>query len=136
MHTIDFSHHTNYTLAEKQLKKTIADPTLRSFLLTNFVPQSREEPVARWRCNFPVLSHVTLSKSLFTSTSPIFHDTTKTRIQIPTFFVFGADSPYNTKEGRERIPDLFEDERQIALPGAGHYVHVQKQDEFASLTVE
>lgn len=136
MKAIDFSKHLTFTEAEKEMRKHVADPALRSFLLTNFVPESPTEPFPRWRCNFPVLYEETMSMRLFSQCSPILHDCTKQKIKVPTFFVFGEDSPYNDPEGRRRIPLLFENSKQTALPGAGHYVHTQKQDEFSKICAE
>lgn len=138
MKTIDFDEHKSYTDADKQIKSTglVNDAGLRAFVMTNFVPQSKLEPFARWKCNFPTLFAETTSGRLFHELSPVVHDIAKQKIDIPTFFVFGEDSSYNDKEGRARIPILFEKSKQVALPKAGHYVHVEKQDEFAKLVAD
>ena len=73
------------------------------------------------------------SGRLFSDLSPVVHDVSKQKIAVPTFFVFGENSPYNNDAGRARIPVLFEHSKQIALSKAGHYVHVERQDEFAKV---
>ncbi len=132
MAAIKIGADTTFTSAEAELRRHVKDPTLRQFILTNFVPRGNTEPMPRWRCNFPVLYEEVISFRLF-NTSAMVHDVARAKIAVPTLFVFGADSPYNSADGRSRIPEYFSNARQEVLAGAGHYVHVEKQDTFTAL---
>jgi esterase len=134
MKEVDFDKHPTFKEADRALRKFISDPANRSFALTNFVPEGPKEKVARWKCNFPVLYDETISRRLFFEQSPVVHDVEKgDKIEVPTMFVFGEDSPYNSDEGRSQIPHLFSKSEQIAIPKAGHYVHVQQPVEFSKV---
>uniref|UniRef100_A0A8C0GYS9 sn-1-specific diacylglycerol lipase ABHD11 n=1 Tax=Chelonoidis abingdonii TaxID=106734 RepID=A0A8C0GYS9_CHEAB len=106
-------------LAEDQLRPAIQVSAVRQFLLTNLV---EAEGRYMWRVNLDAISHHMANIMGF----PVFH----TPYPGPTLFLAGSDSPYVSSEDYPEIERLFPEAEIQYIPGAGHWVHADKSQEF------
>ncbi|XP_050784916.1 protein ABHD11 isoform X2 [Gopherus flavomarginatus] len=106
-------------LAEDQLRPAIQVSAVRQFLLTNLV---EAEGRYMWRVNLEAISHHIANIMGF----PVFH----TPYPGPTLFLAGSDSPYVSSEDYPEIERLFPEAEIQYIPGAGHWVHADKSQEF------
>jgi esterase len=106
--------------AEARLGELIPGAALRGYLLTNLIPG---EHGWRWRINLPVLAD---------SMAQIvgFPDAAGRQFPGPTLFLYGGRSDYMTGEALAAIRRLFPLARLRAIPGAGHWIHSQRPDDF------
>ncbi|KAM9117622.1 sn-1-specific diacylglycerol lipase ABHD11 isoform 2-T2 [Pangshura tecta] len=110
---------TAHRLAEDQLRPAIQVSAVRQFLLTNLV---EAEGRYMWRVNLEAISHHMANIMGF----PVFH----TPYPGPTLFLAGSDSPYVSSEDYPEIERLFPEAEIQYIPGAGHWVHADKSQEF------
>ncbi|EAN79338.1 Alpha/beta hydrolase family, putative [Trypanosoma equiperdum] len=123
----------------------VSNKAMRDFLLTNLRldPRTKE---ATWRCNLPVLradyNSIALGVSgwFLSASEKVSRDrggelVAPLRCSLPTLFVFGQNSPYNTPEDRRLIPRFFSNAIEVEVEGAGHFVHYEKMQEFVNVVV-
>ncbi|CAM4573829.1 sn-1-specific diacylglycerol lipase ABHD11 [Lepidochelys kempii] len=106
-------------LAEDQLRPAVQVSAVRQFLLTNLV---EAEGRYVWRVNLEAISHHMANIMGF----PVFH----APYPGPTLFLAGSDSPYVSSEDYPEIERLFPEAEIQYIPGAGHWVHADKSQEF------
>ncbi|XP_048679907.2 sn-1-specific diacylglycerol lipase ABHD11 isoform X2 [Caretta caretta] len=106
---------TAMTLALQQVS------AVRQFLLTNLV---EAEGRYVWRVNLEAISHHMANIMGF----PVFH----APYPGPTLFLAGSDSPYVSSEDYPEIERLFPEAEIQYIPGAGHWVHADKSQEFVT----
>nr|XP_014427358.1 protein ABHD11 isoform X1 [Pelodiscus sinensis] len=106
-------------LAEDQLSPVVQVSAVRQFLLTNLV---ESEGRYTWRVNLEAISHHLAKIMGF----PVFH----APYPGPTLFLAGSDSPYISSEDYPEIERLFPEAEIQYIPGAGHWVHADKSQEF------
>ena len=109
--------------ADAALDKRIPDADIRRFLLQNLVFRDQHFD---WRINLAALAR---SNSELTA----FPDVGNRRYEGPTLFVHGGDSTYVQSGHRVVIERLFPRARIAAVPGAGHWVHVDQPARFIEL---
>jgi pimeloyl-ACP methyl ester carboxylesterase len=107
--------------AELQLEPAIPDPVIRGFLLQNLV---KAADGFVWRVNLAALAAnmQTLLGFPPADDAAAYHG--------PTLFVAGARSRYIKPEHRPLIARLFPNAEQVAIAGAGHWIHAERPTEF------
>jgi len=108
--------------ADERLAADIPDPAMRGFLLQNL---RHAQDGWAWRFNLAALADA--MEGLRT-----FPDPQGRRFHGRTAFVHGADSDYVHPDQWPAIQALFPRAQAIAIPGAGHWVHADQPDTFAS----
>ena len=115
------------------LKPLIPDFMTRAFVLQNIQVQTvtneageKVQSVA-WRCNLPLLRSSLPQIATFNLDSP--HEP----FAGPALFVGGGNSPYLTIHQADSLKQHFPNHEWENIPGAGHWVHVEKPNEFVEI---
>jgi len=109
--------------ADRLLARTIDQPPLRAFLLTNLV---RLDDGFAWRINLPAIVANLLTIYAFPEPAGLAY-------QGPALFVAGAESNYVRNEDEAPIRALFPDAQFSRIAGAGHWLHADHPDEFRAI---
>eukprot|EP01062_Namystynia_karyoxenos_P048857 TRINITY_DN37334_c0_g1_i1.p1 TRINITY_DN37334_c0_g1~~TRINITY_DN37334_c0_g1_i1.p1 ORF type:complete len:325 (+),score=45.04 TRINITY_DN37334_c0_g1_i1:76-975(+) len=110
--------------ADALLKDRLPSTSLRQFVLTNLATHP-----LRWRANVQVmLDSLDTLRSFPTFAGSAFAG--------PTLFIRGELSDYIRPEHAAAIQQRFPTAEQVAIAGAGHWVHASKPQEFVSATNE
>lgn len=119
MRAVDLTQVTRRSDASAQLEAQGVDKALQSFFT-----QSLDIANQRWRLNLDVLA----------AEMPQIMDFPQTDAQWPgpTLFLSGGDSDYVRPEHRPAIRARFPRARFAKLPGAGHWLHADKPQEFTA----
>jgi pimeloyl-ACP methyl ester carboxylesterase len=118
---IDLSAGVTRAQLDAALSQTVPDPSVRAFLLQNFV----SGPHPHWRNG---LAEIAAGLPDIENWPPI-----AAQYEGPTLFVAGGRSPYIKPEHRTLIQALFPKARMITLHRAGHWVHVDDPEGFLSI---
>ncbi|MQX38357.1 alpha/beta fold hydrolase [Roseospira navarrensis] len=119
MEAVPLDQVTRRADADASMAEAIPDGSMRAFLLQNLELPGPDGGATRWRMNLRVLLD-----SLPTLTGwPI--PRAGSRYDGPTLVLYGGTSDYVRTEYQEAFPPLFPNARFEAIPGAGHWVHVE-----------
>lgn len=118
----DYSSREN---VDEALSRRISSLPVRQFLLKNL---DRDGDSFRWKMNLPVISAAYDKLSGAIEAEAPFEG--------PTLFVAGGASDYVDEEDMPVIRRLFPHARLETIPGAGHWLHAEKPDEFADIVME
>lgn len=127
MQEIDFSRVKKRTDVDDLLAEKIDSEKIRQFLLKN-VTKEKKTNQYRWRLNVDVLYNY-LEEIVSGVNLYWFSD----RIPItnyPVIFIRGLDSNYLLDEDKKLIKSIYPDAGIVDIPGAGHWLHAEKPDEF------
>jgi esterase len=119
MQQVDLAAVRQRADAERQLEGTIGDAVIRNFVLQNLV---RTDGAYAWRVNLVALAANMPELLGFPESDATYGG--------PTLFVAGGRSPYIKPEHRRLIERLFPNAEHAVIPGAGHWVHAERPDEF------
>ena len=106
--------------ADNYLKEYVSSSKTRQFLLKNL--QRLEDQSYTWRINLKAIQKHTSGIGQGISGN-YFYDQ-------PTLFIRGGDSNYILDEDIPRIRKIFSEVSIITIPGASHWVHTEKPEEF------
>ena len=109
------------TDADRQLESTIGDPVVRNFLLQNLI---KSDAGFAWRVNLQALA--ANMQELLGFPTPA----SGLAYRAPTLFIAGARSRYIDAEHQPVLERLFPSAEQVAIAGAGHWVHAERPTEF------
>jgi esterase len=109
---------------DRQLADAIPNAAERAFLLQNLV---LGDGPAHWRLNLPVIERAMPALSGFPEPPP------GAAFAGPALFIAGERSHYVRPEYRPVIERLFPSAQIVHVPGAGHWVHAERQDAFLTL---
>ncbi|MEL0039092.1 MAG: alpha/beta fold hydrolase [Halieaceae bacterium] len=118
--------------AARVLEKTIPDPGVVQFLLLNLrrvgVGQGPGEGVWQWRLNHEGLAaaYPNLLQGI-AAVHPFYGE---------TLFIRGDQSAYVTDAHREAIEALFRHAEVATIEGAGHWLHVDKPEQFNQMVMD
>lgn len=106
---------------DRELTRSIPDPGLRQFLLTNLTAMARGY---RWAANLDALQQ---SLPELRSFPPLANTA---RFKKPALFVSGARSDYVREHHQAGIRQLFPAASFVTIDGAGHWPHIENPDSF------
>lgn len=117
MQALDLSGIATRGAADRALAEAIPDRGVRAFLL-----QSLDVKNHCWTLNLDVLA-TEMDKIIgWPDIDGVFEG--------PTLFLSGKDSDYVQNDHRDQIKALFPNAKFAAIPGAGHWLHADKPNEF------
>jgi esterase len=120
---VDPSRIRNRGDAETQIARHISDPNLRLFLLKNL---GRDGQAYRWKLHVEGIEASMPALLDFPDPVPC------RRFDGPTLFVAGELSDYVLESHHEAIRERFPQADITAIPGAGHWLHVERPRHFLS----
>lgn len=101
-------------------------PVLRQFLLTNLIQVDNKY---RWRINLDSIN-VNFRDNLAR------FPTVQSTYNGPTYFIGGGNSTFLKREHHEDIKEIFPLVKIDYIPGAGHWLHAEKPNEFLKLVTQ
>ncbi|XP_047098779.1 protein ABHD11-like isoform X1 [Schistocerca piceifrons] len=107
-------------LIEQKLSPIVKVPAVCQFLAMNVTQAENGE--MKWKVNLDTLVDTFDEISSFPATEKVFEG--------PTYFIGGGDSDYIRKEDEQEIKKIFPSATFKYIPGAGHWVHADKPNEF------
>ncbi len=119
MRAVDLSSVTRRGEADAQLQALVPEPSQRAFLLQSL---SLRDNAARWSLNLDALDRAMPAIVGFPEIGGRFDGA--------SLFLYGGDSNYVQPRYHEKIRDLFPNALLEELPGAGHWLHAEKPQEF------
>jgi pimeloyl-ACP methyl ester carboxylesterase len=127
MQELDFSRVKKRRDVDDILSEKIDDERIRQFLLKS-VAKDKKTKQYKWRLNVEVLYDY-LDEIVGGVNRQWFDD----RIPInnyPVIFIRGLKSNYIMDEDIPLIKEIYPDASIVDIPGAGHWLHAEKPDEF------
>jgi pimeloyl-ACP methyl ester carboxylesterase len=123
MKAADLEGRTRRSEVESQLVDAVPEAPLRSFLLQNLVLENGR---FHWRINLDAVG-------ADMETLIGFPDLGDARYDGPALFIGGGKSDYITPEHEPAIRRHFPAATVEMVPGAGHWIHAERPEEFAAL---
>jgi esterase len=123
--SLDLENLKSRKEADEQLARFVPQLGVRQFLLKNLArgPQGFE-----WKVNLPVLN-----RDIENVVVPLDENASFNK---PTLFIRGDQSDYIQDEDEALIAQIFQNYRLKTIPGAGHWLHAEKPQEFLELVNE
>lgn len=103
----------------------LQNPALRQFLLTNLIQVDNKY---RWRINLESINNNFKNLAQFPPVQSKFYG--------PTYFIGGGDSLFLKREHHEPIKQIFPSAKIDYIPGASHWLHVDKPNELLKLVTQ
>ncbi len=122
LRSVDLSAVTRRSQADALLAPLIEDRAMRAFLLQSLAVGGGEPP--RWKLNLDGLAAAMPAIMGFPES---MHDRS---FDGPTLFLTGGDSEYVTEADHPRIRALFPKVTFESIPGAAHWLHVDRPEPF------
>ncbi|MGZ3903345.1 MAG: alpha/beta fold hydrolase [Bacteroidia bacterium] len=124
LNAVNFSEINNRRDAEAILSKYIDDFGTKQFLLKNIYWEDSANNKMNWRFNLPV---ITKKYDIILEAVP------ERSVRTKTLFIRGEKSNYIREIDVTEIKKRFTDYILETIPGAGHWVHAEKPNEFYDL---
>ena len=121
MRSVPLAQASKRSDVEEHLAQTIDNPRIRAFLMQNL---DSGADGYRWRANIDVLEREMAGIVDFPRAFP------HASYDGPALFVNGGDSEYVRPQDHARIRALFPKAQMTSIPGAGHWLHADKPQEF------
>ena len=130
MKSLDLRGVKSRSDADARLAEFVEIAGVRQFLLKNLerIPADEQEmgdTVFRWRLNLPVIDASYRNLAAAPQGDGPFEG--------PVLFIKGADSAYIQEKHQSTIRSLFPNAELDIIEGAGHWLHAEKAETFASL---
>ena len=132
LQSIDPGTLVNRGEADLLLKKTIAPPAIRQFLLKNL--KHNAEGKFYWAINLPVIAENL--HGIFAGLIDENEHDPRSISQFPLLFIRGEYSRYIRKKDEEAIRHYFPWSRIVTVPGTGHWVHAEEPASFLKIVRE
>jgi esterase len=130
--SLDLEDIDSRTDADRKLAITISSKTVRQFLLKNLVRTKIGK--FEWALNIKALQNGL--PALMDGIDPKEVEEGLRITGFPVLFIRGGDSDYVLHEDEIFIKKLFPEASIITIPGAGHWVHAEKTEEFIKAVKE
>ncbi|XP_030755193.1 protein ABHD11-like isoform X1 [Sitophilus oryzae] len=114
-------------IVDKQLSEYITEKSARAFLLTNLIKTDHQK--YKWRFNIPALLSNFQNIVRFPPIDNLKYEGN-------TLFIGGAKSDYIEKSDYPKILKLFPKAELQYIEGAGHWVHIEKPNDFLKITLD
>ncbi|MGZ3864119.1 MAG: alpha/beta fold hydrolase [Bacteroidia bacterium] len=121
LNAVDFSEINNRREAEAVLSKYIDDFGTKQFLLKNIYWEDNANNKMNWRFNLPVITR---------KYSAILDSVPEQKTDVKTLFIRGEKTNYIREVDIAEIEKRFVNYTLDTIPGAGHWVHAEKPNEF------
>ncbi len=132
MQEIDFNRIKSRREVEDHLAERIDEPRIRQFLLKSITRDPKSKKL-KWRLNVEVLY-----ESLDEIISGVNRQWFEERLPItayPVIFIRGLKSNYVKNEDIPLIKEIYPDASIVDIPGAGHWLHAEKPEEFMKAVI-
>ncbi|MGP8215031.1 MAG: alpha/beta fold hydrolase [Bacteroidia bacterium] len=113
--------------ADEIMAPYITDAGVRQFLLKNLYWDENQQ--LSWKFNYEVIKQ---NLKIISEITPV----PVTPVKIPVLFVKGEKSDYIFPSDIKLITSMFPEARLITIPGAGHWVHADRPQEFFKAVAE
>lgn len=123
LHQVKLNEITGRKEAEEVLEKHITDTGVKQFLLKNLYWKDAENKVLDWRFNLKVISN---------EYNTIGVEVPYGKSHVKALFIKGEKSIYLSENDLSDIEKRFPCYTLKIIPGAGHWVHAEKPEEFFS----
>ena len=127
MQGLDFSQVKKRTDVDGLLAEKIDSRRIRQFLVKN-VKKDKKTKQYRWRVNVDVLYDYL--EEIVSGVNKRWLDDRIPITSYPVIFIRGLESNYITDEDKNLIKSIYPDAETVDIPGAGHWLHAEKPDEF------
>ena len=117
-HSVDLPSLESRNDADQAVKHLIPEFGVRQFILKNLYRKNKN--AFAWRVNFEVME-----KEMDNILAPLPNQV----VNVPTLFVYGANSNYIIPEDKPEISKIFLSAEFTELP-AGHWIHAEVPDDF------
>lgn len=103
------------------------DPFIRGFLLTNLIADDKSKTI-RWAFNLDAIEHMLTSE---------FHEIApEKQYNGPVLLIHGGKSEFVNDKAIDDMRKLFPKLEVSCIPGASHYLHVEKPNEFLDVLIK
>jgi esterase len=119
LNSIDLNKVKSRREFDEQLQKHLPDPRVRQFMLKNL---RRKGHHYEWKINLPAITRN------MERLGEGFEDRLYT--DKPALFIRGGNSDYVLDQDSISIVSLFPNSEIVTIPGASHWLHAEKPDEF------
>jgi esterase len=126
MRALDLAAATSRAELDTDLARTLLDPAVRQFLLTNIARDDNGS--FRWKINLNGIerAYPSIVGSLEATA----------RFDGPALFIRGERSDYVAPDDQPAIKEIFPHAEFATIPGAGHWVHAEAPTEFLRVLQE
>lgn len=133
MQELDFSQVKKRTDVDDLLAEKIDSQRIRQFLTKN-VTKDKKTKKYRWRLNVEVLYNYL--EEIVGGVNRRWLDDRIPITSYPVIFIRGLESNYITDEDKDLINSIYPDANIVDIPGAGHWLHAEKPNEFMDAVVK
>ena len=133
MQELDFSQVKKRTDVDDLLAEKIDSERIRQFLIKN-VTKDKKNKQYRWRVNVEVLYDYL--EEIVGGVNRRWLDDRIPITNYPVIFIRGLESNYITDEDIDLIESIYPDANIFDIPGAGHWLHAEKPNEFMDAVVK
>ena len=133
MQELDFSQVKKRTDVDDLLAEKIDSQRIRQFLTKN-VTKDKKTKKYRWRLNVEVLYNYL--EEIVGGVNRRWLDDRIPITSYPVIFIRGLESNYITDEDINLINSIYPDANIVDIPGAGHWLHAEKPNEFMDAVVK
>jgi esterase len=121
LQAVDVANAASRAQIDSELSKQIDAPQVRQFLMTNLL--AREGGGYYWRIPLSVLADAVPEIEGFPVIDGVYTD--------PSLFVYGSESGYfRPQRDSFAVEHYFPNAEYVEIPGAGHWLHAEKPEEF------
>ncbi len=122
MLAIDLARHDTRRAVDRELARSLPDPVLRGFLMTNLVRAGGGGCGLRWGVNLEAIARNGDALMDFPETAASYGG--------PALFIGGARSDYLGTEAEAAVGRYFPGAEIARIAGAGHWVHAEAPEAF------
>ncbi|SHF29125.1 Pimeloyl-ACP methyl ester carboxylesterase [Mariniphaga anaerophila] len=133
MQELDFSRIKKRQDVDDLLAERIDDSRTRQFLLKS-IEKDKKTKLYKWRLNVEVLYEYL--DEIVGGVNRLWFDDRIPITNYPVIFIRGLKSNYITDEEIPLIKEIYPDARIVDIPGAGHWLHAEKPDEFMEAVMQ
>ncbi len=128
MNTLDLQHFSKRNQIMAVMKAKLPDSRMVGFFAKN-IKKDNNTNQFYWQCNLEVFAHyireIRGGIDIYRPDHPC---------QIPTLFVYGADSPYRVFHYRHQCRLFFSNTQFEKIEKAGHWLHSEQPEKFFAIT--
>eukprot|EP00536_Pseudo-nitzschia_multiseries_P001568 jgi/Psemu1/294459/fgenesh1_pm.19_\ len=128
---------TNKREIDRSLRKSIPDPALRAFVLTNYDSRNNQwkVPIATMVREIEQIAGFDLTATATTTTTLVASETSSTSViyEGDVFIINGGQSRFVRHAYMDQIASYFPNHMLTTIRGSGHWVHAEAPDDLVAL---